>query len=113
MTSLAFKCPGARSPSRARWRCERSQLTINLRKMKDMNSKSRGYVVKSMKLGAAAGLLLLSGCDAKDDHGGSSGGDAGPLYAIVGVVSDADSATTYVSLLSSLDVKEIDYSQAY
>jgi hypothetical protein len=53
---------------------------------------------------------LLLGCGGGDDDGG--GVDFTTAYAISSVVFDGDEATTYVSLIASLDATEVDYDRA-
>lgn len=82
--------------------------------MRDSNSESTRTLRKSLGLCAALGLLLATGCSTGDGSGGTQDDTGtGPLYAVVGAISNVDATTTYVSLISSLDVKEIDDSKAY
>jgi hypothetical protein len=87
-----------------------------------------GHAAESALALGATLLLLLGSCEEDDgpngtptDPGAASvgsgdggGGNAGPrpLYAIANEVYGADTSTTYVNVLPSLDVKDIDYGKA-
>jgi hypothetical protein len=83
--------------------------------MRYSNGESTRTLGNPLGLCAALGLLLTTGCSTGDGSGGTTGDNAGTgsLYAVVGAISNVDATTTYVSLVSSLDVKEIDDSKAY
>jgi hypothetical protein len=56
--------------------------------------------------------LAVAGCSARDESTTPSGNDAGPVYAVMYQVYDDVGSTSYLSLLDSLDIAEIDQSQA-
>lgn len=58
-----------------------------------------------------ASMLALAGCG-DNDKTTRDGGTSGPLYAIMYEVFDDTGSTSYLSLLSSLDLEEVDLSLA-
>jgi hypothetical protein len=56
-------------------------------------------------------LAALSGCGSDDDDAKGSDG-SGPLYAVMYEVYDDVGSTSYLSLLDTLDIEEIDETQA-
>lgn len=58
-----------------------------------------------------ASTLALAGCGDGNKNTGDSG-TGGPLYAIMYEVFDDSGSTSYLSLLNSLDLDEVDLSQA-
>jgi hypothetical protein len=69
-----------------------------------------------MKSKTRAAIILMATCAsagcADDDSTPGGGASAGPLYAIMYEVYDDVGSTSYLSLLDSLDVDEVDSSQA-
>src|SRR5690606_14939959 len=60
---------------------------------------------------AMPALAVGCGSDANDAAEGARGTSAGPLYAVMYEVYDDVGSNSYLSLLSSLDLEEVDLSQ--
>ncbi|HVK75938.1 MAG TPA: hypothetical protein VM734_21550, partial [Kofleriaceae bacterium] len=61
-------------------------------------------------LGLATGLAACGGGD--DDDGGGTGPLTGPVFVVANEVYTDDSSTTYVNVLDSLDIDQVDYTKA-